>query len=93
MAEIQDTGPLYASLAARDGGFAGQAYVGVTSTGIFCVLTCPARTPLRRNCRFFETVEDCREAGFRACKRCRPETEIIDQVLKRNSITSPSLTT
>ena len=89
MAEIVDTETLYASLAARDRAFSGRVYVGVTSTGIFCTMTCPARTPLERNCRFFETIEDCVTAGFRACRRCRPD----GQVLNLKSITSPSLTT
>lgn len=73
MAEIIDVDHLYASLAARDRAFLGQAYVGVRSTGIFCTMGCPSRTPLQKNCRFFETVDDCVAAGFRACKRCRPE--------------------
>ena len=89
MAEIADTETLYASLAARDGAYLGRAYVGIKSTGIFCTMTCPARTPLERNCRFFETIGDCVTAGFRACRRCRPD----GQVLNLKSITSPSLTT
>lgn len=72
MAEIADIDTLYASLTARDGAFAGKAYVGVRSTEIFCAMGCPSRTPLEKNCRFFETIEDCVSAGFRACKRCRP---------------------
>jgi len=63
---------LYAALLARDPAFDGRAYVGVTSTGIFCRLTCPARKPLRVNCRFFASPADCLAAGFRACLRCHP---------------------
>lgn len=63
---------LYAALLERDPSFDGRAYVGVTSTGIFCRLTCPARKPKRENCRFFDSVAACLEAGFRPCKRCRP---------------------
>ncbi|PYE84122.1 bifunctional transcriptional activator/DNA repair enzyme AdaA [Pseudoroseicyclus aestuarii] len=63
---------LYAALIARDEGYDGRAYVGVTTTGIFCRLTCPARKPRPENCRFFETAGDCVGAGFRPCKRCRP---------------------
>ena len=63
---------LYAALLARDPAFDGRAYVGVTSTGIFCRLTCPARKPLRANCRFFASPADCLAAGFRACLRCHP---------------------
>ncbi|MEX3008384.1 bifunctional transcriptional activator/DNA repair enzyme AdaA [Hoeflea sp. TYP-13] len=63
---------LYNALLNRDPAYEGRAYAGVVSTGIFCRLTCPARKPKRENCRFFETVAACVEAGFRACKRCRP---------------------
>jgi AraC family transcriptional regulator of adaptative response/methylated-DNA-[protein]-cysteine methyltransferase len=63
---------LYDALVRRDEAFDGRAFVGVTSTGIFCRLTCPARKPKRENCQFFETVAQCVEAGYRACKRCHP---------------------
>lgn len=69
---LPDTDTLYQALLRRDASFDGQAYVGVTSTGIFCRLTCPARKPLPENCRFFATPGDCVSAGFRACKRCHP---------------------
>jgi AraC family transcriptional regulator of adaptative response/methylated-DNA-[protein]-cysteine methyltransferase len=67
-----DADALYESLAARDGRCAG-VFVCVKTTGIFCRMTCPARTPLRRNVEFRASVEDCLAAGFRACKRCRPQ--------------------
>lgn len=70
---LPDAEALYDSLAARDGRFDGQAFVCVATTGIFCRLTCPSRTPLRRNVTFRATVEDCLAAGFRACKRCKPD--------------------
>ncbi len=63
---------LYAALVRRDPAYEGRAYVGVTSTGIFCRLTCPARKPKRQHCLFFDNVAACLEAGFRACKRCCP---------------------
>ena len=47
-------------------------FVGVTSTGIFCRLSCPARKPKAENCRFHETAAECLDAGFRPCKRCKP---------------------
>lgn len=79
---------LYAALLDRDPAYDGRAYVGVTSTGIFCRLTCPARKPKRENCRFFETVAACIEEGFRSCKRCCPlepaaeADPVIRQLLK-----------
>ena len=70
---LPDADTLFAALAARDGRFAGQVFVCVTSTGIFCRMTCPARTPLRKNVEFRGSPEACLAAGFRACKRCRPQ--------------------
>ncbi|MFK7829574.1 MAG: bifunctional transcriptional activator/DNA repair enzyme AdaA [Congregibacter sp.] len=63
---------LYAALVARDARFDGQTYVGVATTGIFCRITCPARKPKIENCRFYATIKECIEAGFRPCKRCHP---------------------
>ncbi len=48
-------------------------YLGVTSTGIYCRPTCPATTPKLENMRFFRTAAAAQGAGFRACKRCRPD--------------------
>ena len=72
--DLPDDDTLYAALLGRDAGFDGQAYVGVSTTGVFCRLTCPARKPKRENCRFFSTSGACIEAGFRPCKRCHPLT-------------------
>ncbi|MFW8594009.1 bifunctional transcriptional activator/DNA repair enzyme AdaA [Cribrihabitans neustonicus] len=72
MFDLPDSETLYQALLARDASYEGRAYVGVSSTGIFCRLTCPARKPKFANCQFFETPGACIEAGFRACKRCRP---------------------
>lgn len=49
-----------------------KVYVCVSSTGIFCRLTCPARKPKREHCTFYPTIGECVEAGFRPCKRCHP---------------------
>lgn len=73
---LPDPDTLYASLVARDGRFEGRAFVCVRTTGIYCRLTCPARTPKRGNVSFRATLEACEDAGFRACKRCRPGTLI-----------------
>jgi O-6-methylguanine DNA methyltransferase len=64
----------YAAMLRRDPAFDGRFFVGVTSTGIFCRPVCPARTPKRENCTFWASADAARAAGFRACKRCRPET-------------------
>lgn len=72
MFDLPDDDALYEALVARDATLEGRAFVGVTSTGVFCRMTCPARKPKRENCLFFETIGGCIEAGFRACKRCHP---------------------
>lgn len=64
----------YRAVAGRDPRFDGWIYVGVTSTGIYCRPSCPAKTPQQRNCRFFAAAGAAQLAGFRACRRCRPDT-------------------
>ncbi|KAI0186708.1 metal binding domain of Ada-domain-containing protein, partial [Xylaria flabelliformis] len=46
----------------------------VVSTGIYCRTSCPSRRPRRSNARFFESAASAMAAGFRACRRCRPES-------------------
>ena len=62
------------ALQIRDARFDGRFFTCVVSTGVFCRPICPARTPLRRNCRFVPSAAAALEAGFRPCLRCRPET-------------------
>lgn len=64
----------YRALQSRDARFDGRFFTGVLTTGIYCRPVCPARTPLRKNVRFFPCAAAAEEAGFRACFRCRPET-------------------
>ncbi len=56
-----------------DKSFDGKFFYGVKSTGIFCRPSCNSKVPLRKNVVFFKTAEDAMKAGFRPCKRCRPE--------------------
>jgi len=70
--DLPDPDTLYEALLRRDDRYDGRAYVGVSSTGVFCRLTCPARKPKREHCAFFPTIAECLEAGYRACKRCHP---------------------
>ena len=58
---------------ARDRRFDGVFVTGVTSTGIYCRPSCPAMTPKPRNMRFFPAAASAHAAGFRSCKRCRPD--------------------
>lgn len=56
----------------RDKTYLDRIFMGVTSTGIFCRIGCPARLPKRENCTFHPTAQDALSAGYRACKRCHP---------------------
>ncbi len=58
----------------RDTRFDGWFIVGVTSTGIYCRPSCPTPVrPKRTNMRFYASAAAAQRAGFRACKRCRPD--------------------
>ena len=58
---------------ARDARLGGVFVYAVRSTGVYCRPGCGARRPLRRNVEFFATAEQARAAGYRPCRRCRPE--------------------
>jgi AraC family transcriptional regulator of adaptative response / DNA-3-methyladenine glycosylase II len=63
----------YQAAASKDARFDGVFFTAVTSTGIYCRPSCPAMTPKRENVRFYSTAAAAQQAGFRACKRCRPD--------------------
>ncbi|MBC7842205.1 MAG: methylphosphotriester-DNA--protein-cysteine methyltransferase family protein [Gemmatimonadaceae bacterium] len=59
----------------RDPTFDGVFFVAITSTKIYCRPVCPSRTARPENRRFFMSCSDAEAAGFRACKRCRPDAQ------------------
>lgn len=65
--------PRWASVVARDPKADGQFYYSVKTTGVYCRPSCGARTPRPENVRFFLTLAEAEQAGFRPCKRCKPE--------------------
>jgi AraC family transcriptional regulator, regulatory protein of adaptative response / DNA-3-methyladenine glycosylase II len=68
-----DSERLWQAIEAADPRFDGWVFCGVRTTGIYCRPSCPARTPKRENVRFFASAAAAQAAGFRACKRCRPD--------------------
>ena len=60
-----DSNRLWTAFAARDTASDGRFVVGVTSTGIYCKPSCPARRPKRENVRFYPVPESAEQAGFR----------------------------
>ncbi|HYX45109.1 MAG TPA: AlkA N-terminal domain-containing protein, partial [Acidimicrobiales bacterium] len=63
----------YRAVHSKDARFDGWFYTAVVTTGIYCRPSCPATTPKRANVRFFPSAAAAHGAGFRACKRCRPD--------------------
>ncbi len=62
----------YRALIRKDRTYEGVFYVGVTTTGVFCRPTCPARKPKFAHCEFFFDAQQALLAAYRPCKRCRP---------------------
>lgn len=65
----------------RDRAADGRFVFGVTSTGVFCRPSCPARRPRREHARFFADAGTAERAGLRACLRCRPRDAAREQEL------------
>jgi AraC family transcriptional regulator, regulatory protein of adaptative response / DNA-3-methyladenine glycosylase II len=70
---IEDPERCYQAALSKDPRFDGWFFCGVTSTGIYCRPSCPARTPKRENIHFYASAAAAQQAGFRACLRCRPD--------------------
>lgn len=70
---IEDFDRCYRAAQSKDPRFDGWFFAGVTSTGVYCRPSCPAMTPKPENVRFYSSSAAAQQAGFRACKRCRPD--------------------
>ena len=64
--------PRWTLLVERDPAADGKFYYSVKTTGIYCRPSCAARLPRPENIQFHATCSDAEQAGFRPCKRCRP---------------------
>lgn len=64
---------MYRAMDSRDGRFDGRFFVAVKTTGVYCRPICPAPTPKRKNTVFYRYAAAAELAGFRPCRRCRPE--------------------
>ena len=72
-AEHDDFDRCYRAVQGRDKRFDGRFVTAVRTTGIYCRPSCPAQTPKPENVRFYPHAAAAAAAGFRACKRCRPD--------------------
>ena len=57
----------------RDPAFDGKFFFAVRTTGVYCRPSCASRAAKRENVSFYATAEAAERAGYRACKRCRPD--------------------
>jgi AraC family transcriptional regulator of adaptative response/methylated-DNA-[protein]-cysteine methyltransferase len=79
-----DESKAWTSVLARDVSADGTLVYGVKTTGIYCRPSCPSRRPKRANVTFFAAPENAQRAGFRPCKRCRPDVSVAgDPVVER----------
>jgi AraC family transcriptional regulator of adaptative response/methylated-DNA-[protein]-cysteine methyltransferase len=66
-------GARWAAVVRRDAAAEGQFYYSVSTTGVYCRPSCAARLPRREHVQFYPTRAEAEKAGFRPCKRCRPD--------------------
>ena len=70
---ILDPTQCYQALLSHDTRFDGRFFVAVKTTRIYCRPICRVKPPMEKNCRYFSHAAAAEVAGFRPCKRCRPE--------------------
>lgn len=68
----------WTAVAASDARYDGSFFYGVSTTKIFCRPSCTAKRPLREHVRFFTRPQEALDAGFRPCKKCRPDQARYD---------------
>jgi AraC family transcriptional regulator, regulatory protein of adaptative response / methylated-DNA-[protein]-cysteine methyltransferase len=71
--------PRWAAVVARDRQADGTFYYSVSTTGVYCRPSCGSRRANPKNVRFHRTTADAERAGFRPCKRCRPDQPALEQ--------------
>ena len=76
----------YSAIRSRDPRFDGVFYFAVVTTGIYCRPVCPAKPARPENIRYFQSAAHARDAGFRACRRCCPDS--LDQTKANNALPS-----
>ena len=79
-ATMSNDGDRWAAVVRRDPNADGRFYYSVRTTGVYCRPSCASRLARRENVRFHVTRDEAEGAGFRPCKRCRPnEPALTDQ--------------
>src|SRR4051794_3420909 len=81
-----DPDTAWAAFMRRDRSWDGRVIGAVTTTGIYCKPSCPARRPKREHVQFYSTAEEARAAGFRSCMRCKPDEVGRDREAVANAV-------
>jgi AraC family transcriptional regulator of adaptative response/methylated-DNA-[protein]-cysteine methyltransferase len=86
-----DADPRWIAIATRDTGSDGEFFYSVRTTGVYCRPSCAADPARRENVAFHATAEEAERAGFRPCKRCRPDRISSPDAALRVAIVKSSL--
>jgi len=81
--ETLDDAERWRAVLARNRNYDGRFVYGVSSTGVFCRPSCASRRPARARVTFFDVPIDAERAGYRACRRCKPNEAAADPWLDR----------
>jgi hypothetical protein len=79
--DMSSLDPRWAAVVARDRRADGAFLYSVETTGVYCRPSCGSRVPNPKNVRFHRTAADAARAGFRPCRRCRPDRAPREQPL------------
>src|ERR1700678_430957 len=72
LAKATQSDPRWHSVVEREGAADGKFFYSVRTTGVYCRPSCGARIARPENVQYHLTCEEAESAGFRACKRCKP---------------------
>lgn len=81
--EAIDDAQAWSAVLGRDGAWDGRFVYAVATTGIYCRPSCAARRPKREHVTFFGSPEAAEEAGYRACRRCRPKSTLPPRIVRQ----------
>lgn len=79
LANATEQDPRWAKIIARDATADGQFYYAVKTTGVYCRPSCSARQARPEHVEFYQTTAEAQHAGFRACKRCKPDGAALSE--------------
>lgn len=74
-----ESDPRWSAVVARDRAADGAFFYSVRTTGVYCRPSCGARRPNPKNVRFHHTREEAERAGFRPCRRCKPDQPSLSE--------------